>query len=76
MQNAKIFPWPLKGELTELEKEPALPTGSHLTKSPQHLPPADLHLRTETISSASSGCAALSLLNALPGGFSWSWEFS
>lgn len=75
MQNAKNLLWPLKGELRELEKEPALPTGSHLKPSPQHLPPADLplHLRTEPISSASSGCPAFSRLNALLGVFSWIW---
>lgn len=85
MQNAKNLLWPLEGELTELEKEPALPTGNHLKPSPQHLPPADLplHPRTETISSASSGCPAFSRLNALLGGFfldlggfSWIWGFS
>lgn len=71
MQNAKNLLWPLKGELRELEKEPALPIGNHLKPSPQHLPPADLplHLRTETISSASSGCPAFSRLNALLGVF-------
>lgn len=69
MQNAKNLPWSLKGELTEVEKEPALPTGNDLNPSPQHLPPADLplHLRTETISSASSGCPAFSMLSALLG---------
>lgn len=43
MQNAKKLFWPLKGELTEPEKEPALPagsTGAHLKPSPKHLPPA------------------------------------
>lgn len=50
MQNAKNLLWLLKGELTELEKEPAFPTGSQLKASAQHLPPAalPLQLRTET----------------------------
>lgn len=76
MQNAKNLLWLLKGELTELEKEPTFPNGSHLKPSPQHLPPADLHLRTETICRASSGCPAFSTLSALLGGFSCIWEFS
>lgn len=64
MQNAKNLLWLLKGELTELEKEPTFPNGSHLKPSPQHLPPAHLplHLRTETICRASSGCPAFSML--------------
>lgn len=78
MQNAKNLLWLLKGELTELEKEPAFPTGSQLKASAQHLPPAalPLQLRTETISRASSGCPAFSTLSALLGGFSCIWEFS
>lgn len=81
MQNAKNLLWPLQGELTELEKEPALLTGStggHLKPSPKRLPPADLplYLRTETIPRDSSGCPALSMLKALLRGFSWIWEFS
>lgn len=42
MQNAKNLLWPLKGELPELEKEAALPTGStggHLKPSLQQICP-------------------------------------